>query len=214
MELVAHLSFHVLSAPTSKMPPAAYPLIAPQVTKKIYPSTNKPARHFDRRTTTIARDAMEASSKRRKLDHVDSGLHHGGLIDFESRNSARVSTASNFVLQTDELLKGAKLRYSKALKHVDAQLHRLKGIIESIEPHEPTPVRISCLTEPGIFLTFADWRRDSQLREEASHNRAVPRPPTLERCAVQIVFREACAMQCRRKLRVKDNGQDSGSIGC
>ncbi|EXA42621.1 hypothetical protein FOVG_07791 [Fusarium oxysporum f. sp. pisi HDV247] len=83
---------------------------------------------------------MESSSKRRKLDHSGSGLRHDALIDFEARSSARVSTASTFVLQTDELLKEAKLDYGKALKHVDANLHRLKEAIDTATPHGPEPI--------------------------------------------------------------------------
>ncbi|CAM1503781.1 Fc.00g013720.m01.CDS01 [Cosmosporella sp. VM-42] len=83
---------------------------------------------------------MESSSKRRKLGHSGSGLRHEGLIDFESRSTARVSTASTFVLQTDELLKEARLDYGKALKDVDTHLHRLKEAIESIVPHDPVPI--------------------------------------------------------------------------
>lgn len=83
---------------------------------------------------------MESSSKRRKIDHGSIGLRHAGLIDFESRNTARVTAASTFVLQTDELLKEAKPNYEKALHGVDGQLHRLKGIIDGIEPHDPKPV--------------------------------------------------------------------------
>jgi hypothetical protein len=88
-------------------------------------------------------ETMESSSKRRKIDHESIGLRHAGLIDFESRNTARVSAASTFVLQTDELLKQAKLKYEKALRGVDGQLHRLKSIIDSIEPHDPRPVSIT-----------------------------------------------------------------------
>ncbi|KAJ3532365.1 hypothetical protein NM208_g8472 [Fusarium decemcellulare] len=83
---------------------------------------------------------MQSSSKRRKLDHSGAGLRHDGLIDFEARSSARVSTASTFVLQTDELLKEAKLDYSKALKGVDTHLHRLKEAIDSATPHDPVPI--------------------------------------------------------------------------
>lgn len=83
---------------------------------------------------------MESHSKRRKLDHSGPGLKHNGLIDFQSRSSTRVSTASTFVLQTDELLKEAKLDYSKALKDVDTHLHRLKEAIEATPSHEPRPV--------------------------------------------------------------------------
>ncbi|KAF5022442.1 hypothetical protein F66182_5527 [Fusarium sp. NRRL 66182] len=83
---------------------------------------------------------MESSSKRRKLDHSGSGLRHDALIDFEARSSARVSTASTFVLQTDELLKEAKLDYGKVLKGVDAHLHRLKEAIDTATPHDPEPI--------------------------------------------------------------------------
>jgi hypothetical protein len=75
-----------------------------------------------------------------QIDHGSIGLRHAGLIDFESRNTARVTAASTFVLQTDELLKEAKPNYEKAFHGVDGQLHRLKGIIDGIEPHDPKPV--------------------------------------------------------------------------
>ena len=84
---------------------------------------------------------MESSSKRRKIDHGDSGLRKTGLIDFESRNSTRLSTASTFVLQTDELLKEAKVDYTQASKGLFEQLQQLKEGIESIEPHDAVPVR-------------------------------------------------------------------------
>ncbi|KOS18093.1 U3 small nucleolar RNA-associated protein 22 [Escovopsis weberi] len=83
---------------------------------------------------------MESNSKRRKIEHANIGLRHEALIDFESRNAARISTASTFVLQTDELLKEARFDYGKALSNVDGQLHKLKSIIDSIKPHEPVPI--------------------------------------------------------------------------
>jgi U3 small nucleolar RNA-associated protein 22 len=83
---------------------------------------------------------MESGAKRRKIDHGGPGLRHDGLINFESRNTARVSAASTFVLQTDELLKEVKLDYGKSLKDVDGQLFRLKTIVDSIEPHAALPV--------------------------------------------------------------------------
>ncbi|KAK7403547.1 U3 snoRNP protein [Neonectria punicea] len=83
---------------------------------------------------------MQSSFKRRKLDHSRLGLRHDALIDFESRSYARVSTASTFVLQTDELLKEAKLDYGKALKDVDGHLHRLKEVLDSAAPHDPVPI--------------------------------------------------------------------------
>ena len=84
---------------------------------------------------------MESSSKRRKLDHSSFGLRQSALIDFESRDAGRLSTASIFTLQTDELLKSARVDYGKTLKDADSQLHRLKGIIDSIPTHDPMPVR-------------------------------------------------------------------------
>ncbi|KHO01069.1 pre-rRNA processing protein Utp22 [Metarhizium album ARSEF 1941] len=83
---------------------------------------------------------MESGVKRRKIDHGGSSLRHDGLIDFESPNAARVSSASTFVLQTDELLKETKLDYRKTLKDVDATLFRLKTIVDAIEPHAPLPI--------------------------------------------------------------------------
>lgn len=84
---------------------------------------------------------MDPGAKRRKLHHDGGGgLRHNGLIDFESRNAAQLSTASTFVLQTDELLKEARLDPGKSLKGVDAQLFRLKSLIDAIEPHDPIPV--------------------------------------------------------------------------
>ncbi|KAH7325084.1 Nrap protein [Stachybotrys elegans] len=81
---------------------------------------------------------MESSSKRRKIDHESgTGPRQNGLIDFESRFSARVSAASTFILQTEELLKEARLDYAKALKDVDGQLHRIKSAVDAIPSHEP-----------------------------------------------------------------------------
>ncbi|RDA85579.1 hypothetical protein CP532_5381 [Ophiocordyceps camponoti-leonardi (nom. inval.)] len=83
---------------------------------------------------------MESSSKRRKIDHADAGLRHHGLIDFHAPSSTQLSTATAFVLQTDQLLKEARLDYGKALGDVDGHLFRLKQAIEAIEPHEPLPI--------------------------------------------------------------------------
>ncbi|KAI5466476.1 Nrap protein [Mariannaea sp. PMI_226] len=83
---------------------------------------------------------MESSSKRRKLGHTSSGLRHDALIDFEARRTARVSTASTFVLQTDELLREAKIDYGKKLNGVHGHLHRLKETIDSAASHESEPI--------------------------------------------------------------------------
>lgn len=80
---------------------------------------------------------MESIAKRRKIAHdSDSGIRHDGLIDFQSRDSSRISTASTFILQTDELLKEARLDSATALKAADGQLHKIKTIVDSIESHE------------------------------------------------------------------------------
>ena len=95
---------------------------------------------------------MESSAKRRKLGHSGAGTRRTELIDFESRDSARVSNASIFTLQTDELLKGAKLDYKKALPDVDVQLHALKNAIDSIPPQEAVSV---CISIAILVVVFA-----------------------------------------------------------
>lgn len=91
--------------------------------------------------TATCRNTMEFGSKRRKLDHGGQGIRHKGLIDFESRDATRLSAASTFVLKTDELLKETKLDSAAAFKGLDSQLHKIKAIIDSIEPHDAIPVR-------------------------------------------------------------------------
>ncbi|KAG6040246.1 hypothetical protein E4U41_001121 [Claviceps citrina] len=83
---------------------------------------------------------MESGFKRRKIDHGGVGLRHKNLIDFESRSTAQVSTASTFVLQTDELLKEARIDCAETLKDAAIHLFRLKTIVDGIEPHEPLPI--------------------------------------------------------------------------
>lgn len=94
---------------------------------------------------------MESSSKRRKLEHSGSGIKHTNLIDFESGSATRLSTASIFTLQTDELLRGAKVDYAKTLKDADEQLYKLKRIIDSIEGHGPEPVSKVPVHPRGYF---------------------------------------------------------------
>lgn len=97
-------------------------------------------------TTTV----MESSSKRRKLAHAETGIKHNGLIDFASRKATQVSTASTFVLQADELLSKTKLDYKKTLGDVDGHLHRLKGAIEAIPPHDPVSVCTTCSSKRDL----------------------------------------------------------------
>jgi hypothetical protein len=93
---------------------------------------------------------MESSPKRRKLDNgrksapkPSGGLAQHRLIDFEAPGAARISSASAFVLQADELLGGIRLETDdEALNGAVDFLHRLRSTIEAIEPHEPIAVRI------------------------------------------------------------------------
>ncbi|PHH71877.1 hypothetical protein CDD80_4920 [Ophiocordyceps camponoti-rufipedis] len=84
---------------------------------------------------------MESSSKRRKIDHTEAGLRrHSALIDFKAPSSTQLSTATAFVLQTDQLLKEARIDYDKTLGDVDGHLFRLKKAIEAIDSHDPLPI--------------------------------------------------------------------------
>lgn len=94
---------------------------------------------------------MESSAKRRKVDNGSLGLRHDALIDFESRDTTRVSTASPFILKTDELLKQTSIDYKTRFKGADELLHNIKGIIDTIEPHEPLLVCIICLNRQGSY---------------------------------------------------------------
>ncbi|TDZ29005.1 U3 small nucleolar RNA-associated protein 22 [Colletotrichum spinosum] len=68
---------------------------------------------------------MEQSPKRRKVSH---------------QGSANTATASPFVLQTDELLKEVNVDYAKTLDGADTLLHKIKSLIDEIEPHGPIPI--------------------------------------------------------------------------
>lgn len=72
---------------------------------------------------------MESSPKRRKLDHAGNGF------------------ASSFVLQTEELLQETKLDYGETFDGMDSQVHKIREAIDSIEPHDPIPVR----SKPGML---------------------------------------------------------------
>jgi len=95
---------------------------------------------------------MESSSKRRKIEHAGSGLRHDAIIDFEARSSAQVSTASTFILQTDELLKEAKLNYGKAFSDANGHLFKIKEIVEAIEPHDALPVSCRPAKEASVIF--------------------------------------------------------------
>jgi U3 small nucleolar RNA-associated protein 22 len=73
-------------------------------------------------------------AKRRKLGHAD-----GDSLDHAI--SVAIRQPTTFVLETDELLKESRLDYESAFEGVEDLLRRIKSSVESIEPHEPLPVR-------------------------------------------------------------------------
>lgn len=77
-----------------------------------------------------------APAKRRKLDHGPDGAE----MALESAASTGISRSRTFVLEAEELLDTVRLDYGTALDGADGLLHRIKGTIESIKPHEALPV--------------------------------------------------------------------------
>lgn len=59
----------------------------------------------------------------------------------QSAASTGLSKSRAFVLESDELLDSVRLDYGTALDGADDLLHRIKGAIESIKPHDALPVR-------------------------------------------------------------------------
>lgn len=98
---------------------------------------------------------MESNSpKRRKLDHA----HGGPTLDSAASSSMGASGSGAFVLETDELLREAKLDYSKAFPGLDQTLRQFKEAIEGLEPYGLVPVRAS---------SHRDQHRD---RHDHDHN--------------------------------------------
>lgn len=85
---------------------------------------------------------MEAPTKRRKLDHASSESARATAPNFESATSAGIFRPSTFILETEELLHQSRLNYDRFFTGSGELLHKLKSAIESIETHEPIPVRI------------------------------------------------------------------------
>ncbi|KAI0467308.1 Nrap protein [Xylaria cf. heliscus] len=80
---------------------------------------------------------MESNSpKRRKLDHT----HGGPTFENGVSSSMGASGSSAFVLETDELLREAKLDYSKAFPGLDQTLRQLKETIDGLEQYGPVPI--------------------------------------------------------------------------
>ena len=79
-----------------------------------------------------------APAKRRKLGHTKDGTDAA----LESAASTGISRSRAFVLETEELLASVRLDYETALDGADALLHRIKGAVEAIKPHDSLPVRL------------------------------------------------------------------------
>ncbi|KAL5606421.1 uncharacterized protein BROUX77_003614 [Berkeleyomyces rouxiae] len=73
---------------------------------------------------------MESNPKRLKTSHS------GGGFNADLKMAARLTTASTFVLETEELLKNAKFDYAKAFPGADALLFKAKDAIESLDSSE------------------------------------------------------------------------------
>lgn len=94
----------------------------------------------------------ENFAKRRKINHSNDRSIFG--TSSTAASAMGPSGASAFVLETEELLKGVKLDYSKALPGVDDILRQFKDTIESLEPHNPTPVSRCHSADPSHSLFF------------------------------------------------------------
>ena len=79
-----------------------------------------------------------APAKRRKLGHARNGADAA----LESAASTGISRSRAFVLEAEELLGSVRLDYATALDGADALLHRIKGAVEAIKPHDFLPVRL------------------------------------------------------------------------
>ncbi|KAL2163451.1 hypothetical protein VTH06DRAFT_5509 [Thermothelomyces fergusii] len=75
-------------------------------------------------------------AKRRKLDHFQDDAE----VLLQSAASTGISRSRTFVLESEELLDSVRLDYEAALDGADDLLHRIKGTIENIKPHEPLPI--------------------------------------------------------------------------
>ncbi|KAL2167229.1 hypothetical protein VTG60DRAFT_1580 [Thermothelomyces hinnuleus] len=75
-------------------------------------------------------------AKRRKLDHSQDDAE----VLLQSAASTGISRSRAFILEAEELLDSVRLDYETALDGADNLLHRIKGTIEGIKPHEALPI--------------------------------------------------------------------------
>ncbi|KXJ89433.1 hypothetical protein Micbo1qcDRAFT_165514, partial [Microdochium bolleyi] len=78
----------------------------------------------------------QTSAKRRKLDHATGGLS----LDNAAGSGMGAAGATAFIMETEELLKEIRVDYSVMLPGADDKLRQFKEAIESLPPHEPTPI--------------------------------------------------------------------------
>ncbi|KAH7018291.1 nrap protein [Microdochium trichocladiopsis] len=78
----------------------------------------------------------QSSAKRRKLEHGNAPLS----LDNATSSGMGAAGATAFIMETEELLKEIKIDYASTLPGADDELRRFKEAIESLTPHEPTPI--------------------------------------------------------------------------
>jgi len=80
-------------------------------------------------------------AKRRKVEH-----HNGDTAadtkfsGFGSAASAGLYRPNTFILETEELLKEARVDYGHVFEEADTLLHKIKNAIEGLSCHEAQPV--------------------------------------------------------------------------
>ncbi|EJT75527.1 hypothetical protein GGTG_05460 [Gaeumannomyces tritici R3-111a-1] len=112
---------------------------------------------------------MDSSpAKRRKISESGASIPNGSVLE-AAASSAGVYRPSPFILETEELLSEIKIDPSEALKGADQLLHKIKGAIETLDPHGPLPINDAVKrfeNESGIRIPFPDPKppKDSQYK--------------------------------------------------
>ncbi|KAL2023734.1 hypothetical protein VTK56DRAFT_1448 [Thermocarpiscus australiensis] len=75
-------------------------------------------------------------AKRRKIDHAQDDAEKA-LV---SAASTGITRSRAFVLEAEELLDTVRLDYGSDLDGADDLLHRVKGVIEAVKPHDPLQI--------------------------------------------------------------------------
>ncbi|KLU84754.1 hypothetical protein MAPG_03790 [Magnaporthiopsis poae ATCC 64411] len=113
---------------------------------------------------------MDSSpAKRRKISESGASIPNGSSALEAAASSAGVYRPSPFILETEELLGAVKIDPSESLKGVDQLLHRIKSVVEALEPHGPLPINDVVKRfekESGVRIPFPDPKppKDSQYK--------------------------------------------------